>query len=130
MLRVVLGLGMALLTGVTVAGSAAAGDARTSRIEPRGFYGATVSIESGVRVFRPLPRTRHVIIIPNKTPLHLSIEESRHVYETNPFRGPDARGARDAAPHHAGAAVSGLPLVVTRRGRHDRVRRRVGDPLR
>jgi hypothetical protein len=27
----------------------------TTRIEPRPFYGATVSVEEGVRVFRPLP---------------------------------------------------------------------------
>lgn len=132
MLRVVLGLGMALLTGVVAAGSAAAGDARTTRIEPRGFYGATVSIESGVRVFRPLPRTTHVIINPNKTPLHLSIEESRHVYENNTFRGPDASGSRDAAPQQAGAAVSGLPFIAKhrRRGGRDRVRRRNGSRLR
>lgn len=132
MMRATLGLGVALLTSVAVAGIAVAGDARTTRIETRGFYGATVSIESGVRVFRPLPRTAHVIINPNKTPLHLSIEESRHVYENSTFRGPDASGARDVAPQHAGAAVSGLPFIAKqrRRGGRDRVRRRGSERLR
>jgi hypothetical protein len=37
---------------------------RTTRIEPRPFYGATVTIEAGVRVFRPLPPHDRVIIDP------------------------------------------------------------------
>jgi hypothetical protein len=48
----------------------------TTRIEPRPFYGATVTIEEGVRVFRPLPPERHVIINPNGTPLNLSINDT------------------------------------------------------
>ena len=36
----------------------------TTRIEPRPFYGATVTVESGVRVFRPLPPHDRVIIDP------------------------------------------------------------------
>ncbi len=48
----------------------------TTRIEPRPFYGATVTIEEGVRVFRPLPPERHVIINPNNTPLNLSISDT------------------------------------------------------
>ena len=57
---------------------AAAGEAYTTRIEPRPFYGATVTLEEGVRVFRPLPTTRHVIVNPGgKTPLNLSIEDVR-----------------------------------------------------
>jgi hypothetical protein len=65
-------------------GSPAAADDRgayTTRIEPRPFYGATVTIESGVRVFRPLPSQRHVIINPGgQTPLHLGYQDTR-VYE-------------------------------------------------
>ena len=132
MMRATLGLGVALLTGVAVAGSAVAGDARTTRIETRGFYGATVSIESGVRVFRPLPRTGHVIINPNQTPLHLSIEESRHTYESGSFRGPDRGSAHNATPQHANAAVGGVPFVIKQRQRAggDRVRRRRGNRRR
>lgn len=58
--------------------SASAGDAYTTRIEPRGFYGATISIEEGVRVFRPLPPVRHVIVNPGgTTPLNLSFSDVR-----------------------------------------------------
>lgn len=122
MLRVVCGLGVALVAGVAVVGSAAAGDARTTRIEPRGFYGATVSIEAGVRVFRPLPRTTHVIVNPNKTPLNLTIEEVRHVYENSNFKGPRDLEARQAAPRDEDAAVSGVPFGFKRfkRGRGGR----------
>jgi hypothetical protein len=52
-----------------------AGDAKTIRIEPRAFYGATVSLESGVRVFRPLPPPGYVIINPNQTPVNINVED-------------------------------------------------------
>lgn len=71
------------LTGGAYA-TAHAGDAKTIRIEPRAFYGATVSIESGVRVFRPLPSASHVIINPNQTPLNLTIEDvTQRSYSTS-----------------------------------------------
>lgn len=126
MLRVVCGLGVALVAGVAVVGSAAAGDARTTRIEPRGFYGATVSIEAGVRVFRPLPRTTHVIVNPNKTPLNLTIEEVRHVYENSNFKGPRDTAPSQAAPSHDDYAVSGVPIGFKRfkRGRRGRTSQR------
>lgn len=53
----------------------------TIRIEPRPYHGAIVTLEAGVRVFRPLPPTKYVIINPgNKTPLSLGISETK-VYE-------------------------------------------------
>ncbi|HPG89896.1 MAG TPA: hypothetical protein PLD46_09595 [Hyphomicrobium sp.] len=58
----------------------------TTRIEPRPFYGATVTLEEGVRVIRPLPPERHVIINPdNATPLTLGFNETR-VYENRVVR--------------------------------------------
>ncbi len=39
-------------------------DARTTRIEPRPVYGATVTYEQGVRVFRPLPSEQRVVVNP------------------------------------------------------------------
>jgi hypothetical protein len=58
----------------------------TTRIEPRPFYGATVTLEEGVRVIRPLPPERHVIINPdNATPLSLGFHETR-VYENRTIR--------------------------------------------
>jgi hypothetical protein len=63
--------------------AAARAEARTVRIEPRPFYGATVTLEEGVRVFRPLPPHERVIINPgSKTPLSLGIYES-HNYNAN-----------------------------------------------
>lgn len=73
-----------IAAGVTLATPAFAqwhNQAQTTRIETRPFYGATVTIESGVRVFRALPPTRHMIINPHgQTPLHLGIEDTR-IYE-------------------------------------------------
>ena len=54
---------------------AAAGDAKLIRIEPRAYYGATVTVASGVRVFRPLPSASHVIINPNNAPVNVSLKE-------------------------------------------------------
>ena len=51
-----------------------------TRIETKPFYGAVVTIEEGVRVFRPLPPTGNVIINPDgRTPLNVSINEVREV---------------------------------------------------
>ncbi len=70
-----------LAVGVLVAPVAAlAQSAGTTRIETRPFYGATVTLEEGVRVFRPLPQTERVIMNPGgATPLSLSFEEKRSV---------------------------------------------------
>ena len=47
------------------------------RIEPRPYYGAVVSIEGGVRVFRGLPTQSLMIINPdNKTPVSLNFTRS------------------------------------------------------
>lgn len=64
---------------ITTAGTAVlAGGAYTTRIEPRPFYGATVTLEEGVRVFRPLPVTRHVVINPgNKASVSVNYNEER-----------------------------------------------------
>ena len=65
---------------------AVAGDAYTTRIEPRPYYGAVVTIEAGVRVFRPLPATRHVIVNPGgQTPLNLSYEDVRVTEESRSY---------------------------------------------
>jgi hypothetical protein len=61
--------------------SGALAQSETIRIEPRPFYGATVTIEEGVRVFRPLPPEKYTIINPNGTPVNLGLSES-HVTET------------------------------------------------
>jgi hypothetical protein len=65
---------------------AVAGDAFTTRIEPLPYYGAVVTMEAGVRVFRPLPPTRHVIVNPGgQTPLNLSYEDVRIKEESRSY---------------------------------------------
>lgn len=66
--------GIAAVAGLAV--PAVAGE--LVRIETRPFYGATVTVEAGVRVFRPLPAPSRVIINPGgKTPLSLSFYDTR-----------------------------------------------------
>lgn len=69
---------VSVLGSILATGSVLAQGASTTRIEPRPVYGATITIEEGVRVFRPLPPERHVIVNPGgATPLNLSINETR-----------------------------------------------------
>lgn len=71
---------------------ALAQEAHTTRIEPRAYAGAIVTVEAGVRVFRPLPPTRHVIINPEgRTPLSLSLNETR-VYDGRAIDRESRRG--------------------------------------
>src|SRR5512138_1378111 len=46
------------------AAALAGNDAHTTRVVPEHVHGATVTVEEGVRVFRPLPSDRHVIVNP------------------------------------------------------------------
>jgi hypothetical protein len=77
--------------------TAAAAEPSTTRIETRPFYGATVTLESGVRVFRPLPSHDRVIINPGgKTPLSLGFEDIRSTsnsYNYNYNSSPSGAGA-------------------------------------
>lgn len=58
------------------AASAGAEEPTTTRILPYNAYGATVTVEQGVRVFRPLPADGHVIVNPgNRTPMSLNVYE-------------------------------------------------------
>lgn len=76
--------------GLCWTATAAFAEARTTRIETRPFYGATVTLEEGVRVFRPLPRHDRVIINPEgKTPLSLEFNQTHNHHF-----------------HHGGGAVS------------------------
>jgi len=67
-----------LTVAVSLIASASIANAQsTTRIETRPFYGATVTLEEGVRVFRPLPRHDRVIINPNdQAPVSLQFRES------------------------------------------------------
>lgn len=62
----------AALTAIGI--PAFAEDPHTTRIETRPYYGAVVTIEHGVRVYRPVPPTTHFIVNPDSTtPLQLNI---------------------------------------------------------
>lgn len=71
--------------------------AGTTRIETRPFYGAVVTMEEGVRVFRPLPPTERVIVNPNgATPLSLGFNETyvtERNYNYNYTEGSDNSGS-------------------------------------
>lgn len=69
----VLALSVAVLVGAGSSGAFA--QSSTIRIEPRPVYGATVTLEEGVRVFRPLPPDKYVIVNPNGTPVNLGISQ-------------------------------------------------------
>ncbi|MDX2309612.1 MAG: hypothetical protein NW216_15340 [Hyphomicrobium sp.] len=72
-----LALGVALTSGAAAI-PAFADESATIRIEPRPVQGATITIEEGVRVYRPLPPEKYVIVNPGgMTPLNLSINETR-----------------------------------------------------
>ncbi len=91
----------ALGLGATVANAQS-----LTRIENHGFYGATVTIEEGVRVFRPLPSTGHMIINPGgRTPVNLTISESVHHYV-----GANGGGGGNTSVSSTGGAAGGLPL--------------------
>ncbi len=100
--------------GLVVAsvGIALAGDApSTTRIETRPFYGATVTLEEGVRVFRPLPPHHRVIINPGaKASVSLGFEEhvNRH-YNYNQSAAPvdHAGNSGGGSPIYGGATVDG-----------------------
>lgn len=74
-------LALGFVISLAAGTSAANAQSSTIRIEPRPVYGATVTIEEGVRVFRPLPPEKYVIVNPNGTPLNLGLSET-NVTET------------------------------------------------
>lgn len=70
-----LSLLLAAAAAAVLANSAIGQEAHTTRIETRPAYGAVVTIEHGVRVFRPVPPTQHMIINPGGgTPLILGAD--------------------------------------------------------
>jgi hypothetical protein len=97
---------LAAASAVLSCSVARAQDAYTTRIEPRPFYGATVTIEEGVRVFRPLPPHRQIIINPGqKTPLNLTFNETVERSYAGGHTGA-ASGAAGEIGSAEGAAVS------------------------
>jgi hypothetical protein len=72
---------------IALAAPALAIDSYATRIEPRAVYGATVTIEEGVRVYRPIPSEQHVIVNPGgTTPLSLGYYEGPYFDPRFPAR--------------------------------------------
>jgi hypothetical protein len=64
--------------------SAALADAVTTRIETRPYYGAIVTIEQGVRVWRALPPHDRIIINPEgRTPVTVGVNQGGPVQNSN-----------------------------------------------
>ena len=81
-----LAFGLIAGAGVAVGGLPALAEPATTRIEPRPFYGATVTLEEGVRVFRPLPPHDRVIIVPRGVgPVYIDVGSGvrRHYADGN-----------------------------------------------
>ena len=73
MIRILTASAAALLL---TAAAVHAGGAHTTRVVPAHVYGATVTLEEGVRVFRPLPSDRHVIVNPaGDTEIEVKVHE-------------------------------------------------------
>ena len=92
--------------------TATAQDATTTRIETRAFYGATVTLEAGVRVFRPLPPHSKVIINPGgATPLHLGHDEYKATTHNYNYNSGDAGApmgpAYDQVPYYSPGFIAG-----------------------
>ena len=118
-------------TAALLPAPAFAQEATTTRIETRAFYGATVTLEAGVRVFRPLPPHSKVIINPGgATPLHVGHEEYRATtrnYNYNYDQG--GNGADQGPAYDNGYNAYGAPVYGNNYGRNgynhgNRVQRR------
>ena len=94
-------------------------DGYTTRIETRPVYGAVTTVEHGVRVIRPLPPVRQVIINPNRTPLSLGFNET-NVYEHSAnynYGYPRARRDNLGAAYGVDGPIYSYPAYGRRFGR-------------
>ncbi len=91
--------------------AASASQPSTTRIETRPFYGATVTLEEGVRVFRPLPSHNKIIINPGgKTPLNLSYEENHTTSKNYNYNYNQETSSSDNSSH-SGSPVGSVGSV-------------------
>ena len=60
-----------------------ASESVTTRIETRPYYGAVVTIEKGVRVYRPLPSHDRVIINPTNAPIYINVPNRPAIINQN-----------------------------------------------
>ncbi len=125
-MRKVLAPAAIALAALSLAGQQAAAESSTIRIEERPYYGAVVTLEAGVRVYRPLPPHSKIVINPGgRTPLNLTYEERRsvsHNYVQGAASSAYAEARADAGDghfypigrprkphHHHGGVLTGNP---------------------
>jgi hypothetical protein len=76
---------LALALSFATFSTAALADAVTTRIETRPYYGAIVTIEQGVRVWRALPPHDRIIIVPESAKnVRVNIDASSHKHQAPP----------------------------------------------
>ncbi|MBS0232658.1 MAG: hypothetical protein JSR99_04145 [Proteobacteria bacterium] len=88
---------------------AAGAESFTTRIETKPYYGAIVTLEHGVRVYRPLPPDRQVIINPDRVPLNLSYSDTR-VYSYRAGANYAGRGVAGAGFYDDGDGIYYAPV--------------------
>ena len=100
----------------------------TTRIETQPVYGATTTVEHGVRVIRPLPPVRQVIINPNGTPLSLGFNETNVYSYGMDYNYDYGRMRRNnlGAAYGVDGPIYSYPAYGPRFGRHHRGHGRFG----
>ena len=95
----------------------AATAASLTRIETGPVYGAaTVTVEHGVQVYRPLPPLRHMILNPEgRTPLNLTIED-RNVVVQHHYYGVASEDSGEGAGRFVGGYGLGWGCPRVHRG--------------
>ncbi len=81
---------------------ALASDGGLVRIEPRPYYGAVVTIEHGVRVYRPLPTQQLMIINPNNVPVNVTFNRTIANYTAESTAADDSRGSHNGYAGYSG----------------------------
>lgn len=111
---------IAAVFAVAGATSATAYDGGLVRIEPRPYYGAVVTVEQGVRVYRPLPTQNLMIINPNQTPVNISFSRTiEHKAADNSGNG-GGTSSEGGGGSNYGGGFGGLNDGNRRMGNHNR----------
>lgn len=101
------------LVAPAVAATAVSAQSTTTRIESRPYYGAVVTLEQGVRVWRPLPPTGHMIINPTNAPVNLNIADVRETHTSHNYNYDRTTPSQAYVPVGSGSTY-GVPVFRNR----------------
>lgn len=122
---------LCLAASLMAASPADAGQSSLIRIEPRPYYGAVVTIEQGVRVWRALPATQHMVINPTGAPVNVNITDIRETVTHRSYGdGHSHSGGVYAPPPSGGYYLPGFAPSRYHRFHSDGRRRAAGLPVR